>query len=305
MSPNMLKLNGIYPPLPTSFDSSEHLALDKMRENIRKLSEYKLSGFLVLGSNGEIVNLTEKEKLEVYEMARDAIPSNKLMIAGTGGQSTRETIELTKSAANAGTDAVLVLNPSYYKSLMSTTALVSHYFAVADASSVPVIIYNMPANSGLDMNADTIVEIASHPNIIGMKDSGGNMVKMGDIRLRVKPEFQILAGSAGFLLPAMSVGAVGGILALANIAPKQCIEIYESFLAGDMAKARKMQLEMIPVNDAVTSKWGIPALKEAMDQLGLYGGPSRKPILPVTSDVKTELMNILNKNNMNSQLKRP
>ena len=209
----MLKLNGIYPPLPTSFDSSENLALDKMRENIRKLSEYKLSGFLVLGSNGEMVNLTENEKLEVYEMARNAIPSNKLMIAGTGGQSTRETIALTKSAASAGADAVLVLNPSYYKSLMSLTSLASHYFAVAEASPVPVIIYNMPANSGLDMNADTIVEIATHPNIIGMKDSGGNMVKMGDIRLRVKPEFQILAGSAGFLLPALSIGAVGGILA--------------------------------------------------------------------------------------------
>jgi 4-hydroxy-2-oxoglutarate aldolase len=299
----MLKLNGIYPPLPTSFDINENLAPDKMRENVRKLSNYDLAGFLVLGSNGELVNLTEKEKLNVYEMARDVIPSNKLMIAGTGGQSTRITIELTKAAANAGTDAVLVLNPSYYKSLMSSTSLTSHYFAVAEASPVPVIIYNMPANSGLDMNADTIIEIATHPNIIGMKDSGGNMVKMGDIRLRVKPEFQILAGSAGFLLPAMSVGAIGGILALANIAPKQCIEIYESFVAGDITKARKMQLEMIPVNDAVTSKWGIPALKEAMDHLGLYGGPSRKPILPVTSDVKSELIHILNKNNIKPQLK--
>ena len=295
----MLKLNGIFPPLPTSFDSSENLALDKMRENIKKLSEYKLSGFLVLGSNGEMINLTENEKTKVYEMARDAIPSNKLMIAGTGVQSTRETIALTKSAANAGTDAVLILNPFYYKGLMSTVALSNHYYAVAEASTVPVIIYNMPASSGLDMNADTIVEIAKHPNIIGMKDSGDNMVKMGDIRLRVKPEFQILAGSAGFLLPAMSVGAIGGILALANIAPKQCIGIFESFLAGEIEKARKMQLEMIPVNDAVTRKWGVPALKEAMDYIGLYGGPSRKPLLPINIDTKTELMNILKKNNIN------
>lgn len=294
----MLKLDGIFPPLPTSFDSSENLALDKMRENIKKLREYKLSGFLVLGSNGELVNLNEKEKFAVYDMARDAIPSNKLMIAGTGGQSTRETIALTKSAANAGTDAVLVLNPSYYRGLMSTASLVSHYFSVAETSPVPVIIYNMPASSGLDMNADTIVEIARHPNIIGMKDSGGNMVKMGDIKFRVRPEFQILAGSAGFLLPAMSVGAIGGILALANIAPIQCIGIYEAFLNGDLNKARKIQLEMIPVNSAVTSKWGIPALKEAMDHLGFYGGPTRKPILPVTPDVSSQLLNLLNTYNI-------
>ena len=294
----MLKLDGIFPPLPTSFDSSENLALDKMRENIKKLREYKLSGFLVLGSNGELVNLNEKEKFAVYDMARDAIPSNKLMIAGTGGQSTRETIALTKSAANAGTDAVLVLNPSYYRGLMSTASLVSHYFSVAETSPVPVIIYNMPASSGLDMNADTIVEIARHPNIIGMKDSGGNMVKMGDIKFRVRPEFQILAGSAGFLLPAMSVGAIGGILALANIAPIQCIGIYEAFLNGDLNKARKIQLEMIPVNSAVTSKWGIPALKEAMDHLGFYGGPTRKPILPVTPDVSSQLLNLLNTHNI-------
>ena len=294
----MLKLDGIFPPLPTSFDNSENLVLNEMRSNIRKLSKYNLTGFLVLGSNGEMVNLNEKEKFAVYDMARDAIPSNKLMISGTGGQSTKETIALTKSAANAGTDAVLVLNPSYYKGLMSTASLVSHYFSVAEASPVPVIIYNMPASSGLDMNADTIVEIARHPNIIGMKDSGGNMVKMGDIKFRVNPEFQILAGSAGFLLPALSIGAVGGILALANIAPNQCIGIYEAFLDGDLNKARKIQLEMIPVNSAVTSKWGIPALKEAMDHLGLYGGPTRKPILPVTPDVSSQLLNLFNTHNI-------
>ena len=294
----MLKLDGIFPPLPTSFDNSENLVLNEMQSNIRKLSKYNLSGFLVLGSNGEMVNLNEKEKTTVYEMARDAIPSNKLMIAGTGGQSTKETIALTRSAANAGTDAVLVLNPSYYKGLMSTASLVSQYFSVAEASPVPVIIYNMPTSTGLDMNADTIVDIARHPNIIGMKDSGGNVVKMGDIKFRVHPEFQILAGSAGFLLPALSIGAIGGILALANIAPSQCIGIYEAFINGDLNKARKIQLEMIPVNTAVTSKWGIPALKEAMDHLGLYGGPTRKPILPVTPEVSSQLLNLINSKNI-------
>lgn len=177
----MLKLNGIYPPLPTSFDKHEDLALDKMKSNILKLSEYDLAGFLILGSNGELVNLTGKEKLEVYEMAREAIPSDKIMLAGTGGQSTRETISLSKAAAEAGADAVLVLNPFYYRELM-THDVVVHYCAVADASVIPVIVYNMPANSGIDLDANTTADISKHENIIGMKDSSGNLVKMGEIR---------------------------------------------------------------------------------------------------------------------------
>jgi 4-hydroxy-2-oxoglutarate aldolase len=291
----MINLSGIFPPLPTSFDKDENLALDKMQENIKQLSEYRLSGFLVLGSNGELVHLSEKEKNAVYEMAGESIPPGKLMIAGTGGQSTRETIALTKSAAAAGAEAVLVLNPFYFKGLMTTDALKGHYFAVADASDVPVIIYNMPGNSGMDITADTILEIASHPNIIGLKDSGGNVVKIGDIKYRAKPGFQILAGSAGFLVPALSVGAIGGILAAANIAPGQCIAMYDAFMAGDISTARKLQLEMIPVNDAVTRKWGVQALKEAMDHIGLYGGPARKPILPLSTETKTQLVELLEK----------
>jgi 4-hydroxy-2-oxoglutarate aldolase len=295
---DMIKLNGIFPPLPTSFDINEELALDKMKANIRALSVYKLSGFLVLGSNGELVHLSEKEKETVFTMARKAIPDNKLMIAGVGGQSTRETVALTKKAVKAGADAILVLNPFYFKGLMTTEALKVHYFAVADNSDIPVIIYNMPANSGMDMSADTIIAISSHPNITGLKDSGGNIVKLGDIRLRVKSEFQILAGGAGFLIPAMSVGAVGGILALANIAPAHCIEMYEAFVSGDIPRAREIQLEVIPLNTAVTRKWGIPALKEAMDYLGLYGGPARKPILPLNTEEKTALLSLLVKHNI-------
>jgi 4-hydroxy-2-oxoglutarate aldolase len=294
----MINLNGIFPPLPTSFDSNEELAFDKMEANIKTLSTYKLSGFLALGSNGELVHLSEKEKKEVLLLARKAIPEDKLMIAGVGGQSTRETIALTKSAGKAGADAVLVLNPFYFKGLMNTEALKAHYFSIADASDVPVIIYNMPANSGMDMSADTIIELSSHPNIIGLKDSGGNIVKLGDIRLRVKPDFQILAGGAGFFVPAMSVGAVGGILALANIAPSHCIEMYEAFLAGDMSRARGIQLNIIPVNAAVTREWGVPALKEAMDYLGLYGGPARKPLLPLKPEQKSTLINLLEKHNI-------
>lgn len=294
----MLKLNGIYPPLPTSFDKHEDLALDKMRSNILKLSQYDLAGFLVLGSNGEFVNLTEKEKLEVYAMAREAIPLDKIMLAGTGGQSTRETISLSKAAAKAGADAVLVLNPFYYRELMTRDALVAHYSEVADASVIPVIVYNMPANSGIDLDANTIADVSKHENIIGMKDSGGNLVKMGNIKRMVKPEFQILAGSAGFLLPAFTVGAIGGILALANIAPDNCISVFNEYFSGNIEKAHQLQLELISINTLVTSKWGVPALKAAMDHLGLYGGPARKPILPIKPKIKQEIIELLIKYNV-------
>lgn len=294
----MLKLNGIYPPLPTSFDKHEDLALDKMRSNILKLSQYDLAGFLVLGSNGEFVNLTEKEKLEVYAMAREAIPLDKIMLAGTGGQSTRETISLSKAAAKAGADAVLVLNPFYYRELMTRDALVAHYSEVADASVIPVIVYNMPANSGIDLDANTIADVSKHENIIGMKDSGGNLVKMGNIKRMVKPEFQILAGSAGFLLPAFTVGAIGGILALANIAPDNCISVFNEYFSGNIEKAHRLQLELISINTLVTSKWGVPALKAAMDHLGLYGGPARKPILPIKPKIKQEIIELLIKYNV-------
>ncbi len=291
----MLKLNGIFPPLPTSFDEHENLSCRKMIENIKNLCQYDLSGFLVLGSNGELVNLTESERYKVYETGREAIPSDKLMLAGTGGQSTRETIENCKAASNFGADAVLVLNPFYYKGLMTKKALIEHYWKIADISRVPIIIYNMPASTGLDMDADTIVRISAHENIIGLKDSGGNLVKIGDIKRMAKPDFQILAGSAGFLLPALTIGAIGGVLALANIAPKQCISIYNNYLSGNIEEARKTQLELIPINAAVTSRWGIPALKKAMDHLGFYGGMARKPIQPLSLEIEKELIGLIEK----------
>ncbi len=290
----MIEIAGIYPPIPTSFDSSGELFPEKMQENLTQLCRFDLAGFLVLGSNGEMVMLSEKEKVRVYETARQAIPSGKVMLAGTGGQSTRETIELAVSAAASGADAVVVLNPFYYKGLMTTSALVGHYHAVAGQSPVPVIIYNMPANTGIDMTAETILAISEHPNIIGLKDSGGNVAKMGEIIAGARSGFQVLAGSAGFLLPALMLGAVGGILALANIAPAQCLDIYHNYLNGDYDSARKQQLAMIPLNNFVTREQGVPALKAAMDQLGLYGGPCRSPVLPLDAKNRELLVRVMN-----------
>jgi len=293
----MINLQGIYPPIPTSFNENGDLEIPKMQENLEKLSRFNLAGFLVLGSNGETIMLSGSEKIEVYKAAREAIPAHKLMLAGTGGESTRETICLTEAAADAGADAAVVLNPFYYKGLMTKQALVAHYHAVADQSGIPVIIYNMPASTGLDMNADTILTIAEHPNVIGLKDSGGNLVKMGEIIARAKPGFQVLAGSGGFLLPALSMGAVGGILALANIAPQQSIDILNRYSSGDLVGSQTLQHSVIRLNSFVTRDHGVPALKAAMDHLGLYGGPCRKPILPLSASLTEQLIALIHESN--------
>lgn len=289
----MLKLNGIYPPLPTSFDKGGELDSGRITENITTLCRHGLAGILVLGSNGEMVMLDDDEKERVYNAAREAIPPDKLMIAGTGAQSARQTIKLTLMAAGAGADAVLVLSPSYYKGQMNRKALVQFYHEVAGSSPVPVIIYNMPANSGLDMDAGTILESSAHDNIIGIKDSGGNLAKMASIIKNAKEGFRVLAGSAGFLLPALSIGAVGGILALSNIAPELCLNIYHSFLNGEAEKAREYQLRAVDINAAVTRKGGVPALKAAMDHLGMYGGPVRSPLLPVDDESRKQLIALI------------
>ena len=291
----MIDIKGIFPPLPTSFNESEKLNPEAITRNIEHLCSFDLAGILVLGSNGELVMLDNNEKGKVYNIARKAIPGNKLMVAGTGAQSTRETIKLSLMASDDGADAVLVLNPSYYKGQMNEKALVSFYHVVADKSPVPVIIYNMPANSGLDMDEGIIIKVSEHDNIIGLKDSGGNLIKMASIIENTKPGFQVLAGSASFLLPALSIGAAGGIIALANIAPGICLDIYRSFMKGDQDTARISQLKVVDLNTAVTRRWGVPALKAAMDYLGMYGGPVRKPLLPLDEEKRRLLIDIIKK----------
>lgn len=291
----MLKLNGIIPAVPTPFDAEGNLATDKLKENFNYWNQFDLKGYLILGSNGEMVMLSQKERREVLEAARAVIPGDKIMLAGTGCQSARETIELTKEAARIGADAALVLNPFYYKNQMTCKALEAHYFSVADASPIPVLVYNMPASTGIDLDANMVVSLSGHQNIIGLKDSGGNLVKTETVMDLVKSEFQVLAGSAGFLLPALSAGATGGILALANIAPQQCINLYHAFCSGEKARSGDLQSKITELNMAVTRQWGVPALKAAMDFIGLYGGPARKPLMPLSDVVREQLYSFLEK----------
>jgi 4-hydroxy-2-oxoglutarate aldolase len=291
----MLQLNGIYPPVPTPFDKDGNVYHEALQQNIKALSQFDLRGFVVLGSNGEFILLNQREKIEVMAAARAAIPGDKLMIAGTGCSSTGETIELTQKAAEIGADAALVLTPFYYKKLMTPSSLIAFFNTVADMSEIPILVYNMPACTGIDLDAEAVAVMAEHPNIIGIKDSSGNVTKMAAIREKAGPGFQVLAGSAGFLLPALSVGAIGGVMALANIAPSQSVGIYRFYQEGRRQEARELQVQMVPVNTAVTSGWGVPALKSAMDTIGLYGGPVRLPLQPLDKDIKKQLDAILHK----------
>jgi 4-hydroxy-2-oxoglutarate aldolase len=262
-----LLLSGAYSPIPTPFNAKGEVAHDKLAENIAKWSNTSLAGLLVLGSNGEFTYLSDAEKLEALKTARC--------------DSTRATLDLTEQAAAIGADVAIVITPSYYPSKMDGHAMHRHYLELAERSSLPLLLYNMPANTSVDLSAETVVELSQHPNIVGIKDSSGNIVKLGEIIRAASPDFNVLAGSASFLYPALSLGAVGGIMALANIAPEQCYRIYQYTQNEQHEEARQLQLKMIPVNISVTAQFGVPGLKLALDWLGYYGGPPRSPLAPL------------------------
>jgi 4-hydroxy-2-oxoglutarate aldolase len=288
-----LSLGGVFPPIPTPFDDRGDVAYHALAENLERWNRFDLTGYVVLGSNGEAVYLTDDEKVRVLETCRPAIPAGKLLLAGTGAQSTRQTIALTRRAADAGADAALIVTPHYYSGKMTGEALVRHYQAVADAVPIPVLIYNVPKFTGVDMDAAAIARAGEHPNIIGTKDTAGNIAKLADTVRLAGPDFQVLAGSAGFFLAGLAVGAVGGILALANIAPQKAIDLYHLFQAGHIGEAAELQRRMLPVNAAVTATMGIPGLKTALDLLGYYGGPVRPPMLDLTASQREALRAIL------------
>jgi 4-hydroxy-2-oxoglutarate aldolase len=293
MNKPTISLRGIMPPIPTPFDAAGEVNYRALVENLERWNQYDLIGYVVLGSNGEGVMLDEMEKARVWGTARRAIPADKLLVAGTGAESTRQTIAITQRAADEGADAALVVTPHYYGPKMTADSLVQHYTRVADASPIPVLIYNVPKFTNVNMEASAVARAAQHPNIIGMKDTSGNITQLADTVRLAGPGFQVLAGAAGFLLAGLAVGAAGGILALANIAPQAGIEILRLFEAGALRAAAELQRKMIPVNNAVTGRFGIAGLKAAMDMMGYYGGPVRSPLLDLTETERHTLGEIL------------
>lgn len=284
---------GAYAPITTPFTSDGEVAYDRLTENVVKWAQTPLTGLVVLGSNGEGVFLTEAERRKVLETVRAALPQNKVMIVGTGCESTYATAKQNEVAAQVGADAVLVITPNYYRSKMDGPAMVRHYTSLADRSALPVFIYNMPGNTGIDLSAETILEIAQHPNVVGVKDSSGNVVKMGVVIAAAPAHFKVYAGSASFLYPGVALGAVGGVMALANIAPNLCAQLYDLSATGKHEAARDLQLKLIPLNTAVTAGFGIAALKQGLDWIGYYGGPVRSPLGPLNEAQTARLRELM------------
>lgn len=288
-----MDFSGIYPPVVTPFDERGEVSYDRFEENLEKWSRTGLAGFVIFGSNGEYVFLTAEEKLKLIERAAKTVPGGKKIIAGTGCESTRETIALTNAAAAAGAAAALIVTPCYYSDKMNKKALFNHYSMIADNSKIPVLLYNVPKYTGVNMAPDLVAELSKHPNIVGIKDSTGNVAQIGEILNRVEEGFNVLVGTAGALYPALAIGAAGGVLALANIAPAECVDVYNLFKAGRHTEARDIYRRMLPVNTAVTATYGIAGLKAAMDIIGYYGGPPRSPLLPLDDEGKAAVRRIL------------
>jgi 4-hydroxy-2-oxoglutarate aldolase len=288
----MFKLHGIYAPIATPF-AGDRIAYDKMETNLDFWLGSDLEGIVVMGSNGEFVLLDHDEKAELTRFVCARAKGIKPVIAGTGAESTIETMRLNDMAAEAGADAVLVVTPNYFKGSMTDAVLTRFFTDVADRSPLPLILYNMPRNAGINISAKLAVELSQHPKIIGVKDSGGNIVQIADIIRKAAPGFGVFAGSASFLYASLVLGATGGTLALANIFPNECARLQSLFEAGKHEEARQLQMTIIDSNNAVTGGWGIPGLKAAMDMVGLYGGDPRPPLLPIGEKEREALRKIL------------
>uniref|UniRef100_A0A8C5IBT5 4-hydroxy-2-oxoglutarate aldolase, mitochondrial n=1 Tax=Junco hyemalis TaxID=40217 RepID=A0A8C5IBT5_JUNHY len=283
-------LGGIFPPLATPFSPTQEVDYAQLEGNLRRYARIPFRGLVVLGSNGEYPYLASREKVEVVSCVRRALPRDRLLLAGSGCESTQATIELTVSMAEAGADVALVVTPCYYRGAMTTAALIHHYTEVGDASPIPVVLYSVPANTGLDLPMEAVTTLAQHPNIIGIKDSGGDITRMGLMVHKTRQEdFQVLAGSAGFLLASYAVGASGGVCALANVLGDPLCQLDHLCRTGQWQEARDLQHRLIEPNTAVTRRFGIPGLKKAMEWFGYYGGPCRAPLAPLSPAQVEEL----------------
>ncbi len=290
-------IKGIFAPIPTPFKNDE-IDYAALKVNLTKWGESSLTGVVVLGSNGEFAYLTFDEKIELMKFVRENLPQDKKVIAGTGCETTKETIELSQKAAEIGCDAALILTPHYYKGAMNDTALYNYFTDVADAISIPVMLYNMPRNAGLNMSSSLVIKLAKHENIVGIKDSSGNIVQISEICANTSDDFSVFAGSGSFLYTALAVGAVGGTLAVANIMPEESILLYNEFNQGNLGKAKELQFLLLEPNKAVTSQYGIAGLKAALDHLGFIGGEVRRPMLNASDDVKADIKEIMSRANL-------
>ena len=285
-----MKLQGIFPPITTPFDHNGNIYVSKLQHNVEKWNLTTLSGYVVMGSTGESVMVTPEEKYAVWAEVAKHASADKLLIAGTGVESVRETVDLTNRAAEMGYKAAMVRTPHYYKNLINRPeAQMLYYRAVADQSKLPLIIYNWPQTTGVDISVEAVAALSEHPNIIAIKESSGNLEKVMQLIREVKPGFQVLVGSAPTLWPSLLMGACGAILAYANAAPYSTIAIWEAYRTREEAAGMDWQNRIGRASALVTTKYGVPGLKYAMDLNGYYGGPPRLPLTVPTPEAKREI----------------
>ncbi|HEV3252795.1 MAG TPA: dihydrodipicolinate synthase family protein [Candidatus Acidoferrales bacterium] len=287
-----MNLQGIFPPLTAPFARDGSLDLARLRENVGRYNATKLAGYVVNGSTGESVLLGWDEIERAWVAVREAAAPGKVLIAGTGAESTAETIVHTNRAATLGYNAALVRTPSYFKPQMTPEAQAGHFLRVADAARLPILIYSVPVFTGIAVEAPLVARLAQHPNIVGIKESSGDLERAKTILAAAPASFQTLVGSASILHPALAVGAAGAILALSCALPGGCVELYEAARAGDAGRAEVLQRTLEPASK-LFSRLGVPALKYALDRLGYYGGPPRPPLLAADEQTRREVDAVL------------
>jgi 4-hydroxy-2-oxoglutarate aldolase len=286
-------VRGIFPASVTPFVADESVSLTGVRENIRRYNRTAIAGYVVLGSTGEAVMLTRDEADAILAAAKEAAAPEKLLIAGTGAESTGETIQRTKRAAALGYKLALVKTPYYYKPVYRAETYIRHYRAVADASAIPVLLYSVPQFTGITLETPEILTLAAHPNIVGIKDSSGNVQRLGEIVAGAPSDFQVLTGGAAVIYPAHAVGACGAVLALAAALPEKCAELFELAERGRHDEARKLQHTLVRASKKIVSENGIAGVKYAMDLRGYQGGLGRLPLLPLTEEKKQAIAEIV------------
>jgi 4-hydroxy-2-oxoglutarate aldolase len=293
----MIDLSGATLPVTTPFDPvTGDLDVVAFRANLRSWFEHPIAGVLIAGSTGESVFLDEGERAVLLEAAADVVPQDRLVIMGTGAESTRYTIHLTKQAADGGADAVLVSPPAYYKGAMSPEVLARHYRAVADASPIPVIVYQVPLRlSTLDLPTGLVAELSKHANIVGIKDSRGKLDLVGELVTQCQDDFQVLVGNGALLYAALETGAVGGIVGVGLMAAAEAAEISVAFRQGRTADSGRIQERIVAVHKEIVGGMGVPGVKAALDMLGLHGGLPRPPLAPFPEGRLSEIGKILDK----------
>ena len=291
----LVNLEGTFLPVTTPFDSvTGDVDYAAFGANLRTWFGSPIRGILNGGSTGESVFLDEEERSKLIEEARAVIPDEALVIAGTGSEATRHTIQLTRQAATVGADAVLVSPPAYFKGAMTQETLTRHYRAVADASPVPVLIYQVPLRlSTIEFSTDLVATLSDHPNIIGIKDSRGEIDLLIELVQQTVDGFQVLTGNGSVLYPALGIGAVGGIVAVGLMAADQAANISVAFQAGRLEEAERLQEQIAPVNQSIVGGMGVPGIKAALDLLGFSGGFPRPPLAPVSELGIEEIKGIL------------